>query len=756
MLAGMLTISYADGREEQHRFKQALLRLGRNDENDIQVDDPLASGVHCELFADANGYRIRDLNSTNGTFVDGQRLQPGASMALLADSVIEMGDARIRIDWQPPDAADQDLLDTLLGSTAQPMAPAAAAPPVPPGGPPLGLSIVPARQSVYPGDRVTATIIVINHGAATDQISIDVDGLPASWVNVQPAQHMLAPGAQGSSQLSISPPLAATTLAGQYPVTIVAYPAVPGASATQVPARLEVLSFTEFRSSLEPPDQSSWYRGLFMVQIENLGNRRATFLIQGFDDEGALEFDIAAPEVELAPGGSDTIEFEVRLRPGRVFANPRIYEFTVSVEPVDGSASPRHARGALIQNPPFPLWLLPAVLLLLLLIGGFWFWNALGADGPSGPVAPVPSPSLPVAAVATPDATGTVAAILATQAALSATQAAGFTQTAIAVGQSNVETQTAAANQAAATQTVAALNTSATAAVLETAFAATGAALSGSATAAAAEIAQTQTAFAQTVIAQTEQALLLAQTQTAAAIGATQTVLAAPTPTTVPATTTAVPLPPTALPADLLQIGFDTLNGQPVEDRQALDGDEYQAQGVSFCVFALEQSGLSAYPPAARIAQLINDCPLETLVAEMPVLEEFLTSLPPSRATPVIYPPTVEGLQAPTHVLAVEPEDQQMVAEAALALITFQQAVREATLTLWQPAQVNSEFLLVAYDSNNQVAGSTRLGSISGPRDVQVTVSTTSNPIQRLVVLPISNSGGPLFISLIEGRLFDQ
>jgi hypothetical protein len=762
MLAGTLTISYADGREEQHRFNQALLRLGRNEDNDVQVDDPLVSGVHCELFADANGYRIRDLNSTNGTFVDGQRLQPSASMAFGADSVIELGDAQIRIAWQAPDAADDALLNTLLDKTAT----AATPPPVPPGGPPLGLSIVPPRQTVYPGATVTAMIIVVNNGSTTDQISIDVDGLPMSWINVRPAQHRLAPGAQASSQLSITPPRAATTLPGEYPVTIVAYPAASGVSATQVPTRLEVFSFIDCRIALDPTNQASWYRGLFVIEIENLGNQQATFLIQGFDEEGALEFDIADPEIRLGPGVRDSIELDVRLRAGRVFANPRIYDFTISVEPVGSSASPRHVRGELIQNPPFPLWLVPAVLLVLLLMGGLWLWNALGVGGPDGPVAPLPSPSLPIAAVATPDATGTVAAILMTQEALAATQAAGFTQTALAAGQSNVETQTASANEVAATQTMAALNTSATAAVLETVLAATSAALGGSATAAAASLAETQTAFAQTLATQTEQALALSQTQTVEAIAATQTALAVPTPTTVPATatplptpttvpatTTPLPIPPTAPPADLLQVSFATLDGQPVETRQVLDGDEYLAQGLSFCVFALGENGLAANPAVTDTAQLISDCPLETLVAEVPTLEEFLNRLPPERAAPVIYPPTVDVIQAPGHVLAVEPTEQQAIAEATLALITFQREVSEATLTLWQPEQQSSEFLLIAYDASNQVTGRTQMGLISGPGEVQLSVSGLGEPIQRLVVLPLSDSGGPLFINRIEGRL---
>ncbi|MFV0524346.1 MAG: FHA domain-containing protein [Acidimicrobiales bacterium] len=49
-------------------------RIGRSDQCDLRLADPLVSRIHAELVVDTSGYRIRDLNSDNGTFVDGARV----------------------------------------------------------------------------------------------------------------------------------------------------------------------------------------------------------------------------------------------------------------------------------------------------------------------------------------------------------------------------------------------------------------------------------------------------------------------------------------------------------------------------------------------------------------------------------------------------------------------------------------------------------------------------------------------------------
>src|SRR5690606_8804232 len=73
-----------------------VIRIGARRGNDVQLTDSQVSGLHCEIRLDERGYRLRDLDSTNGTFVAGLRVNdvyvpPGA--------VITAGSSRVR--FQP-------------------------------------------------------------------------------------------------------------------------------------------------------------------------------------------------------------------------------------------------------------------------------------------------------------------------------------------------------------------------------------------------------------------------------------------------------------------------------------------------------------------------------------------------------------------------------------------------------------------------------------------------------------------------------
>ena len=59
-------------------------RIGRSARNDLQLDHPTVSGSHCEVILSADGIVVRDLGSTNGTFIDGEQI---------TERVLEMGQA---------------------------------------------------------------------------------------------------------------------------------------------------------------------------------------------------------------------------------------------------------------------------------------------------------------------------------------------------------------------------------------------------------------------------------------------------------------------------------------------------------------------------------------------------------------------------------------------------------------------------------------------------------------------------------------
>src|SRR5688572_7032264 len=61
------------GRTETLRFTETV-RIGRAETNGIVLNDDVVSSEHLELRKNGDGWEIVDLDSTNGTFIDGERV----------------------------------------------------------------------------------------------------------------------------------------------------------------------------------------------------------------------------------------------------------------------------------------------------------------------------------------------------------------------------------------------------------------------------------------------------------------------------------------------------------------------------------------------------------------------------------------------------------------------------------------------------------------------------------------------------------
>lgn len=84
-------------------LKLGLNRMGRSPGNDFQIEHPTISSQHCELVLDNEGLLVRDCDSTNGTFVNGEpvheaRLEAGQNLQLGdVEFLVETTDATIAI-----------------------------------------------------------------------------------------------------------------------------------------------------------------------------------------------------------------------------------------------------------------------------------------------------------------------------------------------------------------------------------------------------------------------------------------------------------------------------------------------------------------------------------------------------------------------------------------------------------------------------------------------------------------------------------
>lgn len=67
-------VHYYNGAPIQHFSLERELRVGRHEDNDIQIDDSTLSAHHAQLRAQNDGCEITDLDSTNGILFKGKKV----------------------------------------------------------------------------------------------------------------------------------------------------------------------------------------------------------------------------------------------------------------------------------------------------------------------------------------------------------------------------------------------------------------------------------------------------------------------------------------------------------------------------------------------------------------------------------------------------------------------------------------------------------------------------------------------------------
>jgi pSer/pThr/pTyr-binding forkhead associated (FHA) protein len=84
-------------------LERTPLVLGRRESCDICLRFPNISGRHCELFFDKGFWIVRDLNSTNGIKVNGEKIAPGGKKILAPDDTVSIGKRDYKIQYVPTD-----------------------------------------------------------------------------------------------------------------------------------------------------------------------------------------------------------------------------------------------------------------------------------------------------------------------------------------------------------------------------------------------------------------------------------------------------------------------------------------------------------------------------------------------------------------------------------------------------------------------------------------------------------------------------
>jgi hypothetical protein len=105
---------------QSYELNKDIITIGRDITNDIVINDPEASRHHMRLTRGAGGFTLEDLGSTNGTFINGQRLT--GAKPLSPGDMVGMGET-VTLAYERVAGAGGDIQEPAAYAPPQPARP---------------------------------------------------------------------------------------------------------------------------------------------------------------------------------------------------------------------------------------------------------------------------------------------------------------------------------------------------------------------------------------------------------------------------------------------------------------------------------------------------------------------------------------------------------------------------------------------------------------------------------------------------------
>src|SRR5256714_13308409 len=91
-----------------HELKVDKTTIGRVEDNTFPIIEPSVSSHHCEILLRGSDVVVRDLNSTNGTFINGEKV---TETVLKPGQILRLGQIEMRLETDAPAAPSKKPVD---------------------------------------------------------------------------------------------------------------------------------------------------------------------------------------------------------------------------------------------------------------------------------------------------------------------------------------------------------------------------------------------------------------------------------------------------------------------------------------------------------------------------------------------------------------------------------------------------------------------------------------------------------------------
>jgi len=359
MAYGRIDVYWPDGPIESYQLIKPSIGVGRSPGNDIVLDTTAVSRYHISLTLKDQQIVLEDLDSVNGTYVDGARVKPRDPLVLRGGEEIQLGDVRLvfkpeidedSLDVTRPIGIEPAPLDTRRIEIAQPA---------------FKVELDPPGQPVTPGAFIQANVTITNLSTESQHYTIEVDGVPKEWLRLDRAQLDLEANEDGYIVINFKPLRRSETAPGDYKVTLrVISGSTPDQTADAV-MTLRVRSYSGFGMVLGTPRID--IAKPFDLHLHNQGSGPLGLQLSGASPSENLLFDIQPSRVTLGPGEHRTIYGHIRAKQRQLLGRSHEHRFDILAHAQDASGFLAPVQGTFIEQPALPWWV-PAVLVFFMVL----------------------------------------------------------------------------------------------------------------------------------------------------------------------------------------------------------------------------------------------------------------------------------------------------------------------------------------------------------------------------------------------------
>lgn len=337
MAFGRLEIFNTDGPGENFVIEKEATAIGRSVGNDLVLDRNGVSRYHVTLTSQDQQMMIEDLESVNGTYIDGVKINPHEPRLLRGGEEIQIGD--LRLVFHPPIDFDTTLASRVV-STQQIKAEG------------FLLEVDGPHIAVAPGAHGPATLRITNTSSRTEHFSIQVEGVPKEWVRLDRSELDLPAGEDMEIGVSFRPLRRSDSTPNDYPVIFKVRPQSHPDHVTEVATKLKVLQYNGFGAALGTPLIEGNQH--FQLYIHNQGN--GPLSLNFYSHSPSVHVDIQPQRITLKAGERQTISGQVRPRRPKLLGSSRDHKYVVISRSLDAAGFQVPIGGIYREKPTLPPW----------------------------------------------------------------------------------------------------------------------------------------------------------------------------------------------------------------------------------------------------------------------------------------------------------------------------------------------------------------------------------------------------------------